>query len=297
METKIIVVLGATGAQGKGVVDALVNEGLYHVKAVTRNPEKYLGNANEAVFADLNNTESLKDAFKDAYGVFVVTNFWEGADEIEQSKNAIEAAKSAGVQHFIWSTLPDVEVISHAEFDVPHFTNKAKADDLVKNAGFRYSTLVQPPFYFQNLTGAIPPQPKQDGTTGWTLPIDPTIKAIHMADIHDLGKVVAGAFAQPEKVGNGNYLSLATEFNSFNDIIEAYKANGQDYTFTQVPAALFSTFFEGAKEFSEMFGYFEKYTYMGPDPESRIALANEIATSKFVTLREWLTENVQEVKE
>ena len=296
MEQKSIVVFGATGLQGKGVVNALVNQGTYNVKAVTRNPENYAGNAHEAVFADLNNLQSLKDALKDAYGVFLVTNFWEGADEIAQSKNAIEAAKASGVQHFIWSTLPDVEVISNSEFEVPHFTGKARADELVKNAGFKYSTFVQPPFYYQNLVGALGPQPKQDGTTGWTLPIDPAKKAIHMSDITDLGKVVAGAFAQPEQVGNGNYLSLATELNSFNDIIEAYQANGIRHGFTQVPVEVFSTFFEGANELAQMFGYFEKYTYMGPDSESGIKLAKEIATERFVPLREWLSNQIKETE-
>lgn len=291
MKKHTIVVIGATGSQGKGIVNALVNEGTFNVKAITRNPEKYTGNANEAAYADLKDLQSLKDAFTNAYGVFVVTNFWEGADEIAQGKNAIEAAKATGVQHFIWSTLPDVEAISKAAFYVPHFTGKARVDDLVKSAGFKYSTFVQPPFYYQNLVGMLGPQPKQDGTTGWTLPIDPTKKAIHMSDINDLGKVVAGAFLQPEKVGNGNYLSIATELKSFNDIIQAYKANGKEHTFSQVPVELFSTFFEGAKELAEMFGYFEEHTYMGPGSESRIELAKEIATGKFVTLEEWLGKN------
>src|SRR5450432_3968557 len=126
MNKKIIVVIGATGLQGKGVVNALVNEGTFNVKAITRNPEKYSGKAHEVVSGDLNNVQSLKDAFKNAYGVFVVTNFWEGADEIDQGKNAIEAAKAAGIIHFVWSTLPNVDSISNAEFEVPHFTNKAK---------------------------------------------------------------------------------------------------------------------------------------------------------------------------
>jgi uncharacterized protein YbjT (DUF2867 family) len=288
---KTIVVIGATGSQGKGIVNALINEDSFNVRAVTRDPEKYTGKAGEAVYADLQDLQSLKDAFKDAYGVFVVTNFWEGADEIAQGKNAIEAAKATGVQHFIWSTLPDVEIISKAAFEVPHFTGKAKVDDLVKSAGFKYSTLVQPPFYYQNLVGMLGPQPKQDGTTGWTLPIDPTKKAIHMSDINDLGKVVAGAFLQPEKVGNGSYLSIATELNSFNDIIKAYKANGKEYSFSQVPVELFSTFFDGAKELADMFGYFEKHTYMGPGAELRIELAKEIATGKFVSLQDWLSKN------
>ena len=291
MKKHTIVVIGATGSQGKGIVNALVNEGSFNVRAITRNPEKYSGKANEAVYADLKDLQALKNAFKDAYGVFAVTNFWEDADEIAQGKNAIEAAKAMGVQHFIWSTLPDVEIISKAAFEVPHFTGKAKVDDLVKSAGFKYSTFVQPPFYYQNLVGIMGPQQKQDGTTGWTLPIDPAKKAIHMSDINDLGKVVAGAFLQPEKVGNGSYLAMATELNSFNDIIKAYKANGKEYSFSQVPAESFSTFFEGAKELAEMFGYFQKHTYMGPGSESQIELAKEIATGEFVSFQEWLRQH------
>jgi len=291
MEKKTIVVIGATGSQGKAVVNTLINEGSFNVRAITRNPEKYSGEAHEAVYADLKDLQSLKDAFKNAYGVFVVTNFWEGADEIAQGKNAIEAAKAMGVQHFIWSTLPNVESISKGEFEVPHFTLKAKVDELVKSAGFKYSTFVQPPFYYQNLVGTLGPQSKPDGTTGWTLPIDPTKKAIHMADINDLGKVVAGAFLQPEKVGNGKYLALATELNSFNDIIKVFKATGKEYSFSQVPVEVFSTFFEGAKELAEMFAYFEKHTYMGPDSELQIESAKGIATNKFVTLQEWLGQN------
>ena len=291
MKKQTIVVVGATGLQGKGIVNALINEGTFNVKAITRNPEEYTGKANEAVYADLKDLQSLKDAFTNAYGVFVVTNFWEGADEIAQGKNAIEAAKATGVQHFIWSTLPDVEIISEAGFKVPHFSGKAKVDDLVKSAGFKYVTFVQPPFYYQNLLGMLGPQPKQDGTTGWTLPIDPEKKAIHMSDINDLGKVVAGAFLQPEKVGNGDYLALATGLYSFNDIIEAYKVNGKEYSFSQVPAEIFSTFFEGANELAEMFGYFEKHTYMGPGSKARIELAKEFATGEFVTLQEWLSKN------
>ena len=288
MDKKTIVVIGATGSQGKGVVSALVNRGVFHVRAVTRNPEAYSGQAHEAVKADLNDTDSLKNAFKNAYGVFAVTNFWEGADELAQGKNAIEAAKEAGVQHFIWSTLPNVESISHGEFNVPHFTGKAKVDALVKSAGFKYHTFVQPPFYYQNFIGMLSPQPKDDGTIGWTLPIDPAQKVIHMSDINDLGKVVAGAFLQPDAVGNGGCLSLATELNSFNDIFAAFKANGKDYSFTQVPGDVFSTFFEGAKELTEMFGYFEKYTYMGPNSKPRIDLAKQMANGEFLSFAEWI---------
>ena len=292
MDKKIIAVVGATGLQGKGVVNALIKEGSYKVRAITRNPDKYVGKANEVVQGDLTDLESLTKALQDAHGVFVVTNFWEGADELAQGKIAVEAAKKANVNHFVWSTLPNVEKISNGQFDVPHFTGKAKVDELVKNAGFAHYSFVQPPFYFQNFTGQLAAQQQQDGSIGWTLPIDPSKKVIHMADISDLGKVVAGAFLNPAKVGNGSYLSLATELNSFNDVLGVFKANGKTYSFNQVPSEVFSNFFEGASEIAQMLAYFEAHTYMGENADERIQLAKEIATEDFVTLNDWIKQNV-----
>ena len=291
MEKKIIAVIGATGSQGKGVINSILKDGTFKTRAVTRNPEKYSGKADEVVKGDLTDLASLTEAFKTAHGVFVVTNFWEGADEIAQGKIAIQAAKDAGVNHFIWSTLPNVEKISNGKFDVPHFTGKAKVDELVKNAGFQNYTFVQPPFYFQNLTGQMGAQTQQDGSLGWTLPINPAVKAIHMSDINDLGKVVAGAFLNPEKVGNGSYLSLATELKSFNDILETFKANGKEYSFNQVPVEVCSTFFQGAGEIAQMLAYFEAHTYMGPNSEAQIQLAKEIATEEYTTLNAWIKLN------
>ena len=291
MEKKIIAVVGATGLQGKGVVNALKKDGSFKVRAITRNPDKYQGKADEAVQGDLTDLESLTKAFKDAHGVFVVTNFWEGADELAEGRIAVEAAKNANVNHFIWSTLPNVEEISNGKFEVPHFTGKAKVDELVKNAGFTNYTFVQPPFYYQNFTGQLAAQKQQDGSIGWTLPIDPTKKVIHMSDINDLGKVVAGAFLNPEKVGKGSYLSLATELNSFNDVLEAFKANGKEFSFNQVPTDVFSGFFEGAAEIAQMLAYFESSTYMGPNSDTQIQLAKEISTENFTPLKEWIKQN------
>lgn len=291
MEKKIIAVIGATGSQGKGVINSILKDGTFKARAVTRNPEKYRGKADEVVKGNLTDLASLTKAFKNAHGVFVVTNFWEGADEIAQGKIAIQAAKDAGVNHFIWSTLPNVEKISNGKFDVPHFTGKAKVDELVKNAGFKNYTFVQPPFYFQNLTGQMAAQTQQDGSLGWTLPINPSVKAIHMSDINDLGKVVAGAFLNPEKVGNGSYLSLATELKSYNDILDTFKANGEEYSFNQVPVEVFSTFFQGAGEIAQMLAYFEAHTYMGPNSEAQIQLAKEIATEEFTSLNDWIKQN------
>ena len=179
---KLIAVIGATGQQGGSVVRALQASGQFKVRALTRNPGKHRDLAEEVVEADLDRPETLKAAFEGAHGVFLVTNFWEpGTDELKQATAAVRAAKDAGVKHLIWSTLPDVEAISDGKFHVPHFTGKAKADRVVKEAGFPHHTFVIAPFFYQNLVGALAPQQQQDGTLGWALPIDPTVRGIHMA--------------------------------------------------------------------------------------------------------------------
>src|SRR3989441_10136095 len=132
---KLIAVIGATEQQGGGVVRALQACGQFKVRALTRNPGKHRDLADEVVEADLNRPETLAAAFKGAYGVFLVTtSSLEGTDEREQGAAAVQAARDAGVKHFIWSTLPDVKAISGGKFHVPHFTSKAKVDPIVKEA-------------------------------------------------------------------------------------------------------------------------------------------------------------------
>src|SRR6266446_10978239 len=122
-DRKPIAVIGATGQQGGGVVRALQAGGQFKVRALTRNPGEHRELAEEVVEADLNRPETLEAAFKGAYGVFLVTNAGEkGTDELKQATAAVRAAKDAGVKHFVWSTLPNVEAISGGKFDVPHFT-------------------------------------------------------------------------------------------------------------------------------------------------------------------------------
>src|SRR5260370_24667017 len=126
---KLIAVIGATGQQGGGVVRALQASSQFKVRALTRNQDKHRELADEVVEGDLNRPETLKAAFKGVHGVFLVTNFQEaGADELKQATAAVHAARDAGVNHLIWSTLPDVEQISGGRFHVPHFTANARRD-------------------------------------------------------------------------------------------------------------------------------------------------------------------------
>jgi uncharacterized protein YbjT (DUF2867 family) len=275
---KVIAVVGATGQQGGAVVRALQADNQFKGRALTRNPAKHRELADEVIQVDLSRPETLAAAFERAHGVFLVTNVWEqGANEVEQATAAIRAAKDAGVKHFVWSTLPDVEAISGGKLRVPHFTGKAKVDRAVKEAGFANHTFVIAPFYYQNLIGVLAAQKQADGSLGWTLPLDPTVRSIHMGDITELGGIVAGAFAHPDEAGHGEYLPLVGDFMSFNEIVDALNRQGHNFSFKQVPKEVFAGFFPGADDVAEMFSYFQAHTYLGSDSRDQIALANKFA--------------------
>jgi uncharacterized protein YbjT (DUF2867 family) len=287
-DKKLIAVVGATGQQGGAVVRALRAGNRFKVRALTRNPAKHRELADEVVEADLNRPETLASAFDGAYGVFLVTNFQEhGADELKQATAAVRAAKDAGVTHFVWSTLPDVEAISKGKFHVPHFTGKAKVDRTVKEAGFANHTFIIAPFYYQNLIGVLGPQKQPNGSAGWTLPLDPAVRSIHMGDISELGDVVAGAFAHPDQAGHGEYLPPVGDFLSFNEIIDTLNRLGHNSSFHQVPKEVFAGFFPGAAEIAEMFAYFQAHTYLGTDSRDQIALANKVAGRQATKFSAW----------
>jgi uncharacterized protein YbjT (DUF2867 family) len=290
---KLIAVIGATGHQGGAVVRALQASGHFKVRALSRNPVKHRDLADEVVEADLNRPDTLQPAFAGAHGVFLVTNFWlEGTDEFTQGTAAVHAAKAAGVKHFIWSTLPDVKAISGGKFDVPHFTGKAKVDRVVTEAGFANHTFVIAPFFYQNLAGAMAPQQQADGSMGWALPLDPSVRCIHMGDIRELGTIVAGAFAHPHQAGHGEYLPLVGDFMSFDEIVDVLNRQGHNFSFKQVPADVFATLFPGAAEIAEMLSYFEAHTYLGSESRDRIAIANKIAGRQPTKFSTWARLNV-----
>ena len=289
---KVIAVVGANGQQGGAVVHALQAGNQFKVRALTRNPAKHRKLADEVVEADLNRPETLASAFNGAYGVFLVTNFQEhGTSELQQATVAVRAARDAGIKHFVWSTLPDVEAISKGTLHVPHFTGKAKVDRIVREAGFANYTFVIAPFYYQNLNGVLGPQKQPNGSSGWTLPLDPAVRGIHMGDITELGAIVAGAFAHPDQAGHGEYLPLVGDFLSFNEIIDTLKQQRHNFSFNQVPKEVFAGFFPGAAEIAEMFAYFQAYTYLGSDSRDQIALANKVAGRQATKFSAWARVN------
>ena len=274
MDTRpTVAVLGATGAQGGSVAAALLKHGTFRVRALTRDPERARNLGDEVAAADLTQPESLAGAFDGAYAVFANTNSFAApdTDEVAQGAAAVEAARRAGVEHYVWSTLPDVATISAGRYSVPHFTNKAQVNAVVAEANFRYHTFVEPPFYFQNLTSPMyPTPPGPDGTPTLSVPMRAESRGVHMGDITEYGSVVAGALEQPQVVGGGEVLSFAGDLLSWQDVVETLRRQGHALDFVQAS--------DDPWGFRDMFGFFEEYTYFGPEADKKIARARDVAT-------------------
>jgi uncharacterized protein YbjT (DUF2867 family) len=207
---KIIAVVGSTGAQGGGLCRAILADksGEYSCRAITRDPNKEKAKAlaaagAEVVKADIDDLESLKKAFAGAYGVYGVTNFWEhfsGEKEKAQAKNIAEAAKAAGVQHVIWSTLEDTRQFMSPDdkrmpmlqekYRVPHFDAKAEANEYFKGVP---ATLLVTSFYWDNLfMFGLAPKKGEDGTYSWAFPMGNEKLAGIAAE--DIGRTAFGVF-------------------------------------------------------------------------------------------------------
>jgi uncharacterized protein YbjT (DUF2867 family) len=273
-EKKIIAVMGATGAQGGGLVRAILNdkEGPFSVRALTRdvNSDKARELAAlgaEVVFADLDDQKSLEDAFSGAYGAYCVTFFWAhfSPEKEKAGARAMAAAlKTAGVKHAIWSTLEDTRrfiPLSDSrmptllgEYKVPHFDAKEESNDFFTAAGVPV-TFLYTAYYWDNMiyfgTG---PQKGPDGKLYITMPMgDKPLPGIASEDI---GKCAYGIFKQgSELIGKkvfiaGEHLSGAAMADSLS------RALGSEVLYNDVDPDVYRKFgFPGADEMGNMFQF------------------------------------------
>ena len=115
--------------------------------------------------------------------------------------------------------------------------------------------------------------------------------AFLVGDIAELGRVVAGAFMQPEIAGRGEHLPLVGDFLTFSEIVATLNRQGHKLAFKQVPREVFATWFPGADGIAAMLAWFEKYTYLGADSCDEIALADKVAGRYPTPFATWAQEN------
>jgi hypothetical protein len=149
-----------TGYQGSSVVRALVKNGSYHIKAITRNPEsekakKLVGLEKVTIVkADLDDPKSVEESLTGCYGVFLVTDFAAHLKntEVQQGKTVIDMAIKNGLKHVVFSGLENVKSVIHKS--CLHFDNKAEIEDYgLQNGDKIIFTSVRLPCYYENFTG------------------------------------------------------------------------------------------------------------------------------------------------
>ena len=211
-DKKIISVVGATGAQGNGLVRAILNDpsGEFAARAITRNTKSdkardlaQLGA--ELIAADIDDEASIRKAFKGAHGAFCVTFFWEHFSpekEIAEAQNMARAAKAAGVKHVIWSTLEDTRQwvplsdnrmpTLNGKYKVPHFDGKGESNKLFTSLGVP-TTFMLASFYWDNLIFfGMGPKKDPDGRLAITFPMGD--KKLPGMAAEDIGKCAYGIF-------------------------------------------------------------------------------------------------------
>ena len=280
-ETKLIAVIGATGAQGGGLVRAILDDpnGGFAVRAVTRdsNSEKAMAlvqRGAQVVAANIDDEASVAKAFQGAYGAFCVTNYWEHFSpekELAQVRNMAGAAKSAGLRHVIWSTLEDTRKwvplsdnripTLMEKYKVPHFDAKGEANKMFTDVGVP-TTFLLTSFYWDNfIYFGMGPKKGPDGALAITLPMgDRKLPGIAAEDI---GRCVYGIF----KRGNefiGKTVGVSGEHMTGAQMAAAFsRALGREVKYNAVTPEAYRSFgFAGADDLGNMFQFkrdFEQY--------------------------------------
>lgn len=310
--TRIIAVTGATGAQGGGLVRAILAhpEGGFTARAVTRKPDseaakELFAAGAEVVKADLDDEASLAAAFAGAYGVFCVTNYWEHfapAKEIAQAANLARAAKSAGASHVIWSTLEDVRKwvpvgddrmpTLMGRYKVPHFDAKGESNHFFTDAGVP-TTFLKTSFYWDNfIYFGMGPRPDDDGALAITLPLgDAKLAGIAAADI---GACAYGIFVAGGGL-IGKTAGIAGAHLTGSDMAAGLsKALGKEVRYKPVSPAVYRALgFPGAEDLGNMFQFNTEFAdeYLG----SRDIGATRRLNPGLQSFESWLEANASKI--
>jgi uncharacterized protein YbjT (DUF2867 family) len=305
---KTIAVVGATGAQGGGLVRAILSDpqGGFSARALTRdiNSDKAKELAKlgaEVVAADVDDLESLKKAFQGAYGAFCVTFFWAHFSperELAEATNMAHAAKSAAIQHVIWSTLEDTRrwvplsdnrmPTLMGKYKVPHLDAKGEANQVFTDLELPVTFLLTS-FYWDNfIYFGMGPRKGPDGKLAITLPMGD--KKLPGIAAEDIGRCAYGIFKRGKQL-IGKTVGIAGEQLSGAQMAAAFsRALGQEVSYNDVPPEVYRSLgFPGAEDLGNMFQFkrdFNQYFCGARNP----AVAR-VLNPALQTFDDWLARN------
>lgn len=307
-ERKIIAVVGATGAQGGGLVRAILNDpaGGFGVRAITRNinsePAQALAKLGaEVVSADIDDEASLVAALKGAHGAYFVTFFWahlSPAKEKAEARQMASAAKTVGLQHVIWSTLEDTRQwiplsdnrmpTLMGEYKVPHFDAKGESNKFFTEMGVP-TTFLYASFYWDNLIHfGMGPKRGPDGKLAFTLPMGD--KKLAGIAAEDIGKCAYGIFKKGSEY-IGKSVGIAGEHLTGAQMAASLSAAlGQPVQYNAVTPEMYRGFgFPGAEDLGNMFQFYQEFE---ADFCSRRSIEQSRALNPaLLTFDAWLAQN------
>ena len=311
-DKKVIAVVGATGAQGGGLVRAILADpaGGFAVRAITRDPRSAAGQAlaaagAEVVAGDVDDLDSLTRAFAGAYGAYCVTFFWAHFSpdkEQAQAKNMADAAVAAGVQHVVWSTLEDTRKwmakgdnrmpTLMGKYKVPHFDAKGESDHFFTDAGVP-TTFLLASFYWENLIGfGAGPKRDADGVLQFTLPIGDAPMAGIASD--DIGRCAYGIFQRGTSLVGARIGVAGEHLTGAEMAVAMASAIGQPVHYNAVTPAVYRAFgFPGAEDLGNMFQFYRDF-------EPDVNATREVARSRSLnpalqSFETWLAANASRI--
>jgi uncharacterized protein YbjT (DUF2867 family) len=307
-EKKIIAIVGATGAQGGGLVRAILDEpgGEFVARAIVRDPSAPKARALAAMGAEtvpgnIDDPKSIERALVGAHGAYFVTFFWDHFSperEQAQARGMAQAARSAGIAHAVWSTLEDTRhwiplsdprmPTLMERYKVPHFDAKGEADAFFADSGVP-TTYLLTSFYWDNLIHfGMGPKPGPDGSLIFALPMgDRKLPGIAAEDI---GRCAYGIFKRGDahigqRVGvAGEHLSGARMAEELSSALE------REVVYQSIePETYRALGFPGAEDLGNMFQFKRDF-------ESDFCGARDVEVARALNpslqdFRAWLARN------
>jgi uncharacterized protein YbjT (DUF2867 family) len=257
-----ILVTGATGQQG-GAIAARLLEGDHPIRVMTRHPDGPAGRAladrgAEVVMGDFDDPDSLERALEAVWGAYSVQNTWEAGveREEEQGKRFAEIARAKGVEHFVYSSVGS----AHRGTGIPHFENKWRIEERIRELGFPSTTILRPVFFMENWSSPWFKPGLLEGELRIALAPD---TALQMVAVEDIGRFGALAFERHERM-TGREIEIAGDARTMPETAEVLsRALGREIRFAPVPIEAVRS---GNPDFAAMLEWFDAVGYDGDVP-------------------------------
>jgi uncharacterized protein YbjT (DUF2867 family) len=254
MAERTVLITGVTGQQGGSLARALAGKGL-RLRGMTRKPEgdaarSLAASGVEIVRGDLDDEASLQAALAGVWGVYAVQTTWEAGveREEEQGKRLARVARSAGVQHYVYASVGS----AHRETGIPHFDNKSRVEETVRELKFPTHAILRPVFFMENLVS-----PWFLNGNSLVSSLDPAT-VLQMIAVEDIGRFAASLFLDIDRF-NRREIDVAGDARTMPDTARVLsEALGRPITYTPIPVGEIR---KNSEDFAAMLEWFDEVGY------------------------------------